>query len=212
MTVDNAPYKIVVWGDSIAVNNGSPEGSWPVLTERLLGCVAYCGRTVEIINEGHCGMPACQAITEFETRVAKHNPDLVIIQFGFNDLRYQSSHAGRPLSTLDEFKVHLAGMVDKCRELGSDVILHGNHKARPQLRLPSGVMYDEARALYSAVAKDVAGEAGVTYYNMAYELTCEAYTWQELLSPDGVHLSALGNSAYAWFVTSYLQEMLQGNA
>ncbi len=72
----------MVWGDSIAASG------WPQQVEFIYNVALNTGRAVRVINSGVGGKPASHARNEFDTKVAQHKPEVVFIQFGFNDMRY----------------------------------------------------------------------------------------------------------------------------
>ncbi len=204
------PFVVVVWGDSIAANNGRPESGWPAMCGSLAEVVASTGREVKIVNEGVCGMPAAQAAREFETRVKAHDPDLVFIQFGANDVRWERGRGGRPLSDEAEFARHLASMIRAClAETRARVIVLGYHRPRRHFRFPDGRTYQEAYTRYNALAAEAAAACGVAYFDLSRELPYDDYDWKELVCEDGVHLSATGNHAYADFAGNRILDAIQ---
>lgn len=198
---------VVVWGDSIAANNNQPN-AWPTICQQLLQVVAYPGVPIAIHNEGVCGKPASQAVTEFSTRIQPHAPDLVIIQFGFNDLRYDNVHAGQPLSTLEAFEAHLTTMTRQCREeTHAKVILVANHRPRRYITMPNGMTYGQTLLAYNNVTQCVAEAEGTCFCNIIESLSPH-YDWKELVCNDGVHLSPIGNTAYADYMGGLIIQQL----
>jgi lysophospholipase L1-like esterase len=197
MNASEKSYVVVVWGDSIAAGIGEPGKAWPAQAEFIFNVAVNTGRSIKIHNEGVCGMPAAQARKEFQSRILPHQPDLVIIQFGFNDLRHDGSRGPLPISTPEEFEEHIERMVRDCRDTArAKVVLLGNHRARSMLEMPTGLTYDETRIRYKQGMAKVAGKMGVPYVDMEEELK-GAGDWREIICEDGVHLSPPGLSAYA---------------
>ena len=195
--MDAEPYKVVVWGDSIAA------AGWPQTAEFTCNVALNTGRPVKIINKGVCGQSAAAARRCFESEILANNPDLVILQFGFNDVRHDGSRGALPLSTLEEFEDHLTAMVRLCREKAhAAVMIFGNHRTRSLLTMPTGLRYDEARARYNEVACRVAGRTGVRYLDMAEVINAAGLDYMDVVSEDGVHLSPLGLSTYAQIAAS----------
>ena len=68
---------------------------------------------------------AAQAREEFAASVLLHRPDVVIIQFGLNDLRFDGSRGHLPISTPEEFgaviKSDLAYWAKVIKETGISV-------------------------------------------------------------------------------------------
>lgn len=207
MTFNQNPFVVVVWSDSIGA--GDQQHQWPALVETFCNVALNTGRIVKVLNESAGGMPAARARHEFESRVLRHSPDLVVIQFGFNDLRHDGSRGAQPISTPEEFGEHVTDMILKCRErTGSRVVIFGNHRARSALVMPGGLTYDETRARYNAAARQAAEAAGVPFYDMAVELKAPEADWKDFVCADGVHLSPLGCHAYAWFAASLVSRLM----
>ena len=200
------PYRVVAWGDSIAAGNA--DTAWPGVAERSCQVVINTGRPVQVINEAVCGKPAAHAVREFEARILPHRPDLVIIQFGFNDVRHDGSRGPDPLSTPEEFEQHLASMIRQCRgQAQADVIVLGNHRTRTNIRFPTGRTYEESRILYNAIARRTAAQAGVEFHDMSDPAHLpDATGWQELVVPDGVHLSPLGVTVYGRAIATWIMQ------
>lgn len=202
---EHSPYVVVVWGDSIAA------AGWPALAETTHNVSMNVGRAIKVINESQGGMPAAVARTQFEQRIAKHSCDLVVIQFGFNDLRYDGSRPGKPISTTEEFADHLRNMATRCRsECSAKVLFLGNHKARRPHILPGGVGYDQAREAYSQVTRAVARDLEAPFIDMSKAIITPGIPYSDYVNEDGVHLSPLGLHSYASVVGSAIGQILRG--
>lgn len=200
-----SPFVVVVWGDSIAA------AGWPDRTEFVHNVVLNAGRSIKVINMGVGGMPACTAKKDFEERVARHKPNLVIIQFGFNDQRSTGSRPdGLPLSTPEEFNGHMQGMIKRCKEeLGARVVVFGNHRPRSVLRMLNGLTYPQTADLYREESRKAAAAQGVRYVDMSVETTAGGLPWTEVVNEDGVHLSAAGLNTYAGVAASVIMDEIR---
>jgi lysophospholipase L1-like esterase len=206
------PFTVVVWGDSIAAGSGTH--SWLMVAETASGNTINTGRAIKFINESAGGMPAARARHQFDQRILPHQPDVVIIQFGFNDIRHDGSRGALPLSTPEEFDEHLMDMVRRCqKETAATVVLFGNHRVRVLLRMPTGLTYDDTRKRYNSIARRVAERTGAAFYDMAHELEAVPGThWPNLVNEDGVHLSMEGEMAYGRFAAGVVSSLLAGAA
>jgi lysophospholipase L1-like esterase len=74
---------VVAFGDSIVEGYNQPEG-WPEMLQRDLGA-RFGG--VQMINSGVSGNTAANGLARVEKDVLEHNPDLVLISFGLNDMK-----------------------------------------------------------------------------------------------------------------------------
>lgn len=137
----------------------------------------------------------------------QNHPDLVLIQFGFNDIRYDGSRVDKPISTVQEFESHVSEMIALCRnEAKAAVVVLGNHRTRMNLILPSGLQYDKARIEYNRASRRAARKAGVPFHDMSEELMVPETRWSEYVCEDGVHLSPLGYHAYGRRVANIIMD------
>lgn len=191
---------VVVWGDSIAASG------WPQLLETAYNVVCNTGLPIRVVNSGQCGNPAARARKEFDKSVMAHGPDVVIIQFGLNDQRFDGSRGPLPISTPEEYGRHLGEMIRLCREEAkAQVIVFGNHRTLVTLMMPSGIYYDDGVRVYNRVAAAVAAAAGVRFVDMGEALQHPDITYTRLLDDDGVHLSNVGKIQYARLAATELQ-------
>ncbi len=202
-TTNPSPFIVVVWGDSIAAQQ------WPEQAELAHNVALNTGRAIKVVNKGVGGLPAAAARGQFDTAVRPHQPNLVIIQFGFNDLRHDGTRGALPLSTPEEFEEHVTAMVAACRDQGgAQVLLYGNHRARRLTVLPTGRGYDETRALYNGCVKRVAEQMGVRFRDMAETFERAGVPYTEIVCEDGVHLSPFGVQAYAAVAAGDIMEII----
>jgi lysophospholipase L1-like esterase len=187
------PFVIVVWADSIAAGS-----KWPDTAQHAFNAVLCTGTPIRMINESTGGMPAAVARTQFDQRIAPHKPNLVVIQFGFNDLRYDGTRGNHPISSAEEFAGHLTHMVGRCtKELGAQVLLAMNHEPRSVLVMPCGRPYPQVVAAYNNITRRVAQDLGTHLIDM-WGLANDTGTHRDdIVNEDGVHLSGRGTSFYA---------------
>ena len=110
------PITIVAFGDSIT-HGALAEGEmdyetvyWNCLRKKILEVRNYV--PVNVINAGIGGIDAKSSIDRLESQVLSHNPDLIIICFGLNDVN----------GTLDDYLGALKIIFEKCKASDSDVI------------------------------------------------------------------------------------------
>lgn len=201
-TRQHQPVTVVVWGDSIAASG------WPQLMERTWNVCSNAGTAIRVVNSGRGGNPAARARHEFLTSVLIHRPEVVIIQFGLNDQRYDGSRGALPLSTPEEFGDHLGEMIRCCRvQACAEVLVFGNHRTLVPLLMPSGLSYDDTVQRYKRVAAQAAAVGGARFVDMELALRHPDVPYTRLLSDDGVHLSELGKQFYARVAASELQRL-----
>ncbi len=196
------PYKVLVWGDSIAVQT-SP--NWPSMTQASMDVSFFPGRKVEFINIGQCGLAGVYGQHLFEEKVKPVKPDLVIIEFGFNDLRCDEAHNGKAIGEPDDFEAAMRSMIRNAKSIGADVLVLGihNYSFGALRRHPSGLTSDQTTELYRERARMAANAEGADYINMADVLAGQGLTPREY-TMDGCHLSLDGNRVYSCTVSNYL--------
>ncbi|MCQ2485874.1 MAG: GDSL-type esterase/lipase family protein [Clostridia bacterium] len=110
------PINIVAFGDS--VTHGAVAGSeinyetvyWNRLRKKILEVSNYI--PVNVINAGIGGITSWDSVERMDSQVLSHNPDLVIVCFGLNDVNGE----------LDRYLSALGIIFDKCIERDVDVI------------------------------------------------------------------------------------------
>lgn len=114
--VKNGPITIVAFGDSVthgAVSLGEINYEtvyWNRLRRKINAVRDYV--PVNVINAGIGGITASASIERMDTQVLNHNPDLVIVCFGLNDVN----------DTLMKYLDALRIIFAKCQERDVDVI------------------------------------------------------------------------------------------
>lgn len=113
---EHGPITIVALGDSVthgAVAFGEINYEtvyWNVLRKKILEVRNYV--PVNVINAGIGGINAKESVKRLDKQVICHNPDLVIVCFGLNDVN----------GTLEEYISSLTEIFKRCKNSGADVI------------------------------------------------------------------------------------------
>lgn len=102
---------VVAFGDSIVEGYNQPEG-WPEMLARDLNARFP---DVQVINSGVSGNTAANGLARLERDVLEHNPDLVLIAFGLNDMKNGESAV--------TFASNLTAVVDGILSEGSRPVL-----------------------------------------------------------------------------------------
>lgn len=115
MLEKEGPITIVVFGDSVThgalLNEINYETVyWNLLRKKILDVRNYV--PVNIINAGIGGTSASGSIGRTDKQVLAHNPDLVIVCFGLNDVGGE----------LEKYISSLHTIFEKCKSSGTDVI------------------------------------------------------------------------------------------
>ena len=112
---EHGPINIVIFGDSVShgclrSGNNYETVYWNLLKQKMNAYRDYV--PVNMINASIGGTTARKSLARFEKQVLKHEPDLVIVAFGLNDVNYP----------LEEYLDALGQIFAGCRTAGSDVI------------------------------------------------------------------------------------------
>ena len=114
--MENGPITIVVFGDSITHGAFGPGEIdyeavyWNILKKRLNEVRNYV--PVNIINAGIGGTSAKSSLCRLDKQVLAHNPDLIIVCFGLNDVN----------GSLEDYIASLNTIFTKCIEKGIDTV------------------------------------------------------------------------------------------
>ena len=114
--IEHGPITIVAFGDS--VTHGFLNGDeidvdtvyWNRLRRKLNAVRDYV--PVNVINAGIGGITAHGSLERMEKQVLVHEPDLVTVCFGLNDVN----------GTLEEYVSALRTIFERCKNAGADVI------------------------------------------------------------------------------------------
>lgn len=198
-------FKVVVWGDSIA---GMPPEPWPEKMKNSFNACLVASCRLEVVNSGICGIAAADAKNNFQRDVAVHQPDLVIIQFGFNDMRYCGRRKNLPISTVEEFQKHIFEMIEMCKRIGAEVLVLTNHRVVSFLVLPSQLTRGESVEHYNQASIAAARQANVEYIDIQ-QIDISPLTGKELVVADGVHLSDWGKMVYSHNVANRVLQIIR---
>lgn len=177
--LEHGPITIVAFGDSVT-HGAFGEGDidyeavyWNLLKQKINQKRNYV--PVNVINAGIAGISAEHSLNRLEKQVLAHNPDLVTVCFGLNDVN----------APLENYLNSLREIFTKIKNAGSDVIfmtpnMLNTHVAKdtmPHLVEYAGVTAEIQNSgkmdLYMSSATSLAKEMGVT--------VCDCYSdWKEL--------------------------------
>lgn len=212
---------IVCFGDS--VTEGVPqvheEDTFVSLVERRLDRRAAQIEPVVCVNSGVGGENTAEGLARIDEAVLDHQPNLVIIEFGLNDIRYEPEKTIEP----EGFAANLRTMHERITAIGAGVIFttpnpiinahHGYSKDTDYYDRWGGC--NGAVIEYAGIVRDVAGELGApvcdvyrTFVDRAIEIEfeggCDDYSDLTCLSQyinvrddDGVHPTTMGHELIA---------------
>ena len=179
VAADPQPIKVVAFGDSTTATRSNVEH---VYADRLPDLLSKKGFQAEVINAGigssHTGrlsdtpqINRRHALDRFQTDVRNPQPDVVIIQFGWNDSWADGDNpAGSSRISLAAFSNHLAYFVRTLRADGAFPILMTLNPPHTEMDA-----WRVARtAEYAQATRDVAAELGVPLIDIWQQLTAAA--------------------------------------
>lgn len=177
--VKNGPVTIVAFGDSVTHGAvGDDEFNydtvyWNRLRQKLNRVRSYV--PINVINAGIGGISAPRSLDRMEEQVLRHNPDLIIVCFGLNDVNGE----------LSLFLDSLRTIFDRCNRAQVDTIFMTPNMLNTYVHEATGEQYRDYAAVtaqlqnsgrmdaYMAAATALAEEMGIT--------VCDCYAmWKEL--------------------------------
>ena len=175
---EHGPINIVIFGDSVSHgclndNINYETVYWNLLKQKMNTFRDYV--PVNMINASIGGTTAKRSLPRFEKQVLKHEPDLVIVAFGLNDVNYP----------LEEYLDALRQIFAGCQAAGSEVIFLTPNMLNTYVAEDTKAKYKEYAAetaeyqnsgrmdMYMHAAMELAQSMGVP--------ACDCYSkWKEL--------------------------------
>ena len=187
---------VVCLGDSIT------KRGYPQILGKLLG--------VEVVNSGVAGHNSRQGLRRMKKDVLAHQPEVVVIFFGTNDVRVDSQRAHVPLA---DYRQNLLTIIEKCSEIGAKPILCTVPPIReePYFKRHERQIFEQSGGLkkmlgdYSAMVKQIGTDRQIPVVDLNALLVDEP-RW---MHSDGVHPSPDGNAIIAKHVAQPLRALLK---
>lgn len=178
---------IIFLGDSLTAGYGlGEEQAFPALVGARLETE---GIPVEIVNAGISGDTTAGGLSRVDWLLAQE-PDLVVVELGAND--------GLRGLSLEETEANLDGILRRCQEAGSKVLLIG-------MKIPPSYGPEYAGE-FEEIFKRLASQHGVAVMPFLLEGVAAK---PELNQQDGIHPNAEGQRRLAANVVPYLIPLLE---
>lgn len=144
------------------------------------------GVDVTAINAGISGNTTVDALARIDRDVLAQKPDLVTVMFGLNDMSRVP---------LNEFKVNLATIIQKCTEVGAEVILCTPNSIRDTTGRPTETLERYVEAIRAVAASE---RTPLVDCYRAYQdvRTRGEDVWSRLMSED-IHPNMDGHKLFA---------------
>ncbi len=185
--LSGAPVKVVCFGDSVTgvyYHSGSRRAYTDMLGIALQRDSGSAN--VEMINAGISGHTTVNALARIDRDVLAHQPDVVTVMFGLNDMTRVSLH---------DYEANLKAIVEKCRGAGAEVVLATPNNVIDTPGRPTGKLIK-----YCDVVRRVASELGVPIYDTYQQLrgarAIDPFDWRLLMS-DSIHPNMAGHKRLA---------------
>ncbi|QEG43321.1 sulfatase-like hydrolase/transferase [Roseimaritima ulvae] len=168
---------------------------------------------VQAINAGVGGNTSTQGLRRMEKDVFAHDPEVVVLMFGTNDLRVDNQRVHVPVA---QFKKNIEAMVDRCEKYGAKVVLctllpidaqpfYTRHQ-RPPFEDAGGL--DALVQQYRTATQEVAANREVVLLDLHAQLAKHP----QAISSDGVHPSEAGKQLIAELVAGAIKSLSAENA
>lgn len=181
------PVKVVCFGDSVTgvyYHTGSRRAYTDMLGIALRKTTANA--RVEMVNAGISGHTTVNALARIDRDVLAHNPDLVTVMFGLNDMTRVS---------IEDYESNLKLIITKCRSIGAEVVL-----ATPNNVVTTGSRPTEKLIRYCEVVRRVGREVGAPVCDCYREMDglrdLDGSAWRLLMS-DAIHPNMDGHKVVA---------------
>jgi lysophospholipase L1-like esterase len=114
------PTRLVCFGDSVTqgVPHCALEDTFVALLERRLNMRYQPSLEVSAVNAGVGGENSCEGLARIQPDVLAHEPALVAIEFGLNDIRYEPEK----MVSEEQFAANLREMHRRVSEAGAGVV------------------------------------------------------------------------------------------
>jgi len=181
------PVRVVCLGDSVTgayYHTGSKRAYCDMLgiaLERL-----YPGAEVTVVNAGISGNTSAQGLARLDTDVLAHEPDLVTIMFGLNDMRR---------TELADYRANVEALVERCLAADAEVVL-----CPPTWASNLDAMPLDLQDQYVAAVEEVAAAHGIVVadcyraFRDLQQADPEAY---DLTMSDAIHPNMNGHKLIA---------------
>lgn len=178
--------RILALGDSLTTGYGlASENSF---ASRLEHALIQDGLEVRVINGGVSGDTAHDGLMRLKSLI-RHSPDLVIVEFGANDIYMELPIA--------DVRTSLEKIIDICQESGAGVLLTGI--------LSLVDLSDDYSMKFHQMFEDVAQSKGVTFLP---DFMPGIPGNPDLTLPDGIHPNESGVERIVEHILPVLRSML----
>lgn len=209
---------VVFMGDSVTFGQHvDPSLRWTDLIEDKL-TRHYLPTVVNLrfLNCGVSGETTRQGLERFPKEVQDHYPEVLTLQFGFNDCNCWVTDRGLPRVSEAAYRENLIEMIARARCFEVQQIILSTHYPTMRAKLlPCGETLEVRRRRYDQIAREVAKSEEVTLCDI--ETGFPRFTDPELSQlllpyPDQLHLSPEGHKRYADHILPFVTSAIEAVA
>ncbi|MBI2298313.1 MAG: hypothetical protein HYU66_05065 [Armatimonadetes bacterium] len=145
------PVSVVCYGDSVTQGMHLEQpgtDAVPALFSRIM-TDSYPGLPLQLTAIGMPGASTSAALEDFDAKVKRHQPHLVVLQFGGND-----KGTGPGTERVQGYRENLLKLIDTCHEAGAAVIVMTPPMAEPERDMPFPVATRETAAVAGVPCAD----------------------------------------------------------
>lgn len=194
--------KVVFFGDSICFGQYvSPHETWVTrLSCELTRDLAPT--TLNVKNSSISGNTTRMALERMPYDVQAQGVDILVVQFGMNDCNYWQTDHGEPRVSPNAFGANLEEIIARGRAFGAkSIFLLTNHPSpRTERFSHAKVSYQQSNERYCEIIRQTSERTGSFLIDIDNEwkkrLDAHEFSLEELLLPDGIHLSKKGHDLY----------------
>jgi lysophospholipase L1-like esterase len=141
-----------------------------------------------IQNSSIMGNTTRDALNRIYNDVLFRSPNIVYIQFGMNDCNIWQTENGVCRVERRTYISNIEEIVQRCTSYNASVIVGNNHPSNKNLE------YDLRNSEYNELIRDYCNIYNIPL--MDNELYCKSHDINDILLPDGIHLSEFGHDIY----------------
>jgi lysophospholipase L1-like esterase len=109
-------FRIMALGDSCTLGVGvADDETYASVLANIVNKNAGYSRKYEVINAGVAGYSSLQGLRYLKAELIKYKPDVITVQFGFNDYLYTGGPGDKDIHESSRFAIYLDDMLSKSR-------------------------------------------------------------------------------------------------
>ena len=141
-----------------------------------------------IQNSSIMGNTTRDALNRIYNDVLFRTPYIVYIQFGMNDCTIWQTENGICRVEPTTYIANIDEIVKRCKSFNAKVIIGNNHTSNKNKE------YDSRNSEYNDLVRNYCSMNDILFVDN--ELYCKQFNIEDVLLPDGIHLSEFGHEAY----------------